>query len=200
MPPNRWTAVTVSRRQLVALAPHAEEKLAVLIDPDQPEVRYLSRYLDLVLGPDGFAAEPRLNEHIGLTLVDLISLLLGPHQDAAEVARRRGLRTARQQAIVAEIKASYTDPSLSPQSVGAKLKLSPRYIQDLMQETGQTFTERVMELRLQRARSLLASSQHDAKKVIEIAQTSGFNDLSHFNRCFRRRFGGAPTTFRTKLP
>ncbi|WP_291711281.1 helix-turn-helix domain-containing protein [Bradyrhizobium sp.] len=32
--------------------------------------------------------------------------------------------------------------------------------------------------------------------VSDIAFDCGFNDLSHFNRCFRRRFGLTPTAAR----
>jgi transcriptional regulator GlxA family with amidase domain len=33
-------------------------------------------------------------------------------------------------------------------------------------------------------------------KVVDIAYDCGFGDVSHFNRCFRRRFGAAPSKFR----
>jgi len=32
--------------------------------------------------------------------------------------------------------------------------------------------------------------------MIDIAYSCAFNDLSYFNRCFRRRFGAAPSQFR----
>jgi AraC-like DNA-binding protein len=33
--------------------------------------------------------------------------------------------------------------------------------------------------------------------VIEIAHACGFNEVSYFNRCFRRRFGDTPTQYRS---
>ncbi|RWF05191.1 MAG: AraC family transcriptional regulator, partial [Mesorhizobium sp.] len=33
-------------------------------------------------------------------------------------------------------------------------------------------------------------------RVSEIAMTSGFSDVSYFNRCFRRRFGYTPKSAR----
>jgi AraC-like DNA-binding protein len=43
---------------------------------------------------------------------------------------------------------------------------------------------------------LLGDARHDALKVSDIALACGFNEISYFNRCFRRRFGAAPTQFR----
>jgi AraC-like DNA-binding protein len=83
-----------------------------------------------------------------------------------------------------------------PSARGGKAGLSRRYVNDLLYESGWTFAERVMELRLQKARAMLADRQHDKRKVSEIAYACGFNEISYFNRCFRRRFGATPTDFR----
>jgi AraC-like DNA-binding protein len=43
---------------------------------------------------------------------------------------------------------------------------------------------------------MLRDPTHDALKVIDVAYACGFNDVSYFNRCFRRRFGASPTELR----
>jgi len=53
-----------------------------------------------------------------------------------------------------------------------------------------------MELRLQKARCMLASRRHDRMKVSDIAYACGFGEVSYFNQAFRRRFGASPTQFR----
>ena len=98
--------------------------------------------------------------------------------------------------MLAEIRGEFANPGFSAEQVARKLGLSPRRVQGLLQETGTSFTERVLELRLQRSRSMLARPRHDALKVSQIAYASGFNDISYFNRCFRRRFGASPTQYR----
>jgi AraC-like DNA-binding protein len=98
--------------------------------------------------------------------------------------------------ILAEIRASFPNLAFSPRTLAQKLGLSARYVQDLLQETGISFTERVLELRLQKARTMLMSRQHERLKVGEIAYACGFNEISYFNQAFRRRFGAAPTQFR----
>jgi AraC-like DNA-binding protein len=106
------------------------------------------------------------------------------------------LRAARLYAVLAEIKAGFADQQFSPGQVAGRLGLSERYVQDLLHQTGLHFTERVLELRLQRARNMLASDRHRHLRVIEIAYACGFGDISYFNRCFRRRFGASPTGLR----
>jgi AraC-like DNA-binding protein len=51
-----------------------------------------------------------------------------------------------------------------------------------------------LELRLRRAAEWLA--QPSERRISDIAFDCGFNDLSYFNRCFRRRFGLTPTAAR----
>jgi AraC-like DNA-binding protein len=191
-----WLAVNVSRRQLLQLVANAEDLIGAPLTPQSDALRHLRRYIGILLVPDGVGSDPQLIEHIGTTLVDLMALVIGAGRDAVEVARMRGLRAARLQEIVARIKAGFTDPALSPTRIGLELGLSARYIQALLHESGASFTERVMELRLQKAMAMLTRRQYDRLRVSEIAYACGFNEVSYFNQCFRRRFGDAPTHFR----
>ncbi|MBR0930081.1 AraC family transcriptional regulator [Bradyrhizobium diazoefficiens] len=194
--PGEWATVTIARDRLLQLVPRADDLMAMPLDPGQPALRHLKRYLESVLDPDEVGCDPDLDRHIGTTVLDILALTLGASRDAAEVATLRGLRAARLREILAEIRASFTNPAFSPRSLAQKIGLSPRYIQVLLQETGASFTERVLELRLQSARAALASRQHGRLKVSEIAYACGFNDISYFNQAFRRRFGALPTQLR----
>jgi AraC-like DNA-binding protein len=187
--------VAVQQARLRELVADAED---LLIRPLQGSeaLRLLRRYLDILPAPDGIEDQPRLVAHIGMTLADLVALALGAGRDATEVARGRGLRAARLQEIVTEIRTGFAEQEFSPQTLASKLGVSARYIQDLLQETGASFTERVLELRLQRARAMLSDPRNDRLRISEIAAACGFNEIPYFNRCFRRRFGGTPTQFR----
>jgi AraC-like DNA-binding protein len=191
-----WCSVIVPRKPLRELVADADDLVARAIDPGQPAARYFRRYLTLLLGPDGVEDDPRLSDHVATTLLDLVALCLGAGRDAAEIARMRGLQAARLQLVLAEIRNGHADPAFSPATVARKLGISPRRVQGLLQETGTTFTERVLELRLQRARAMLASRRYDSVKVSEIAFACGFSDISYFNRRFRARFGTSPTQYR----
>ncbi len=63
------------------------------------------------------------------------------------------------------------------------------------QLVGMSFRDKRAELRLARARELLATS--DAK-VVEVALESGYKSLSLFNLMFARRFGTSPSKWRQK--
>jgi len=186
----------IPRARLLERVANADDLVIAPLDPAQPAVRHLARYLDFLLASDEVADDPPLGERIGETLLDLVALALGSNADVAEVARSRGLRAARIHDIVADINARFADQALSPQAVALRLGVSPRYVQDLLQETGISFTERVTELRLQKARLMLASPQHDRLKVSDIAFACGFGNVSYFNQRFRRRFGVAPRQYR----
>jgi AraC-like DNA-binding protein len=191
-----WFAINVSRRRLLDLVTDAEDLVGAPVDPGSESLRHLRRYLGILLEPDGIGSDRALINHISTTLLDLMALTLGVGRDAAEVARLRGLRAARLQEVLASIRAEFTDPALSSERLARRLGLSRRYVNDLLFETGNTFAERVLELRLQKARAMLMDRRHDGRKVSEIAHDCGFNEISYFNRCFRRRFCASPMQFR----
>lgn len=63
------------------------------------------------------------------------------------------------------------------------------------QHTGQTFLKRLTELRLNHAAQLLRDGE---SSVIGAAFSSGYQDLSHFYRLFRQRYGIAPKAWATR--
>jgi AraC-like DNA-binding protein len=191
-----WIGVGVPRALLRELVANAEDLAGTSVSQPTAALRHLRRYLDVVLGPGCIEDDPALNAHIGRTLVDLVALALGAERDAAEIARHRGLRAARAQEILAEIKTNFAHPNCSAKLVAHKLGLSPRYINQLLHEMGSSFEHRVLELRLQQARRMLADPRFDRLRIGEIAEACGFNEVSYFNRCFRRRFGESPTQHR----
>lgn len=61
------------------------------------------------------------------------------------------------------------------------------------QEHGLTFQELLLRKRIIKAQTLLRDTD---KSVTEVAYTTGFGDLSHFIRMFRRYVGSPPTAYR----
>ena len=58
---------------------------------------------------------------------------------------------------------------------------------------GQSPKQYIMYLRLRAAANRLLTSD---QPVAQVALASGFNDISHFNACFRRAFGRTPSRWR----
>ena len=127
---------------------------------------------------------------------DIVSLLLGAKDDARHLAQQRGVRAARLAAILREIERSCGDPGLSAITVAHLLGVTPRYVHLLLEESGKSFTHHVLERRLDKAAALLRDSHWRHRKIADIAAETGFADLSHFNRSFRRHFGATPTDLR----
>lgn len=186
------------RMPAAALAPmisDLEANHASRIPRDGTAMRLLVAYVD-VLQREHAPVTPELRRIVVAHMYDLAALAIGATRDAAAIANGRGVRAARLQQVLAAIHAGFDDPAFSPARAALKLGLSPRYLRELLEETGLSFTDRVLELRLQQARVMLASPRNDRLKVAEIALACGYNEVSYFNRCFRRRFGAAPNTFR----
>jgi AraC-like DNA-binding protein len=127
-------------------------------------------------------------------LMDLAALGLGARGDVAGAARRGGVRAVRLQAVLMILERRFTEPDFSAQKLAAAAGLSERYVNELLYEAGASFTMRLLELRLRKAADLLARPA--GRRISDIAFDCGFNDLSYFNRCFRRRFGLTPTAAR----
>jgi AraC-like DNA-binding protein len=75
-------------------------------------------------------------------------------------------------------------------------RCTPRHLNRIFHElVGMSFRDKRAELRLARARELLATSN---SKVVEVALESGYKSLSLFNLMFARRFGISPGKWRQK--
>ena len=191
-----FSMLVIPHEQLQTLVARVEDLVARPLDADSAAMRHLRRYVDILSADDELGDDPALAEHIGKTITDLVALALGATRDATEIARLRGLRAARLQEILATIRMRFADPGFSAHDAAAAVGVSARYVQNLLWETGASFTERVLELRLQAARSMLADPRNDRYRVSDIATRCGFNEVSYFNRCFRARFGESPTQCR----
>jgi AraC-like DNA-binding protein len=75
-------------------------------------------------------------------------------------------------------------------------RCTPRHLSRIFYELmGMSFCEKRAEIRLGRARELLATSK---SKVVEVAFESGYKSLSLFNQMFTRHFGVSPGKWRQK--
>jgi len=191
-----WLSVYIPRQTLLARVRRAQDLIARRIEADPLIVQYLGRYLRHLVDAGDTVGNPPISEHVSSTLLDLVVTALESGRDGA-MLHRPGMRGAHLQEALSSIESSYDNPAFSAPQLAAKLGLTQRYVQDLLHETGSTFSERVMELRLQKARGMLSDPHHGRLKISDIAYACGFNEVSYFNRCFRQRFGSTPGQFRS---
>lgn len=188
--PGPMVSLTLPRDALTPMLKSLPECAGRPIPASTPALELLSHYVEL-LRRDSVTATPELQRLAVSHIYDLLALALAPARDTIERAKHRGLRAAQVAAIKDDI-AQNLDRDFSVETIAARHRLTSRNVQRLFEENGTTFTAFVQEQRLHRAYRMLISRRFDHQSISEIAFTAGFNDLSWFNRLFRRRFGMAP--------
>jgi AraC-like DNA-binding protein len=165
------------------------------LDRDDVARRLLSGYLRGSLDVD-LSGGGRATQLYGEHIIDLVALALGAEGATRELAEQRGVGAVRRAAILREIENSIADPNLNAAAIASRHGITPRYVRLLLEETGRSFSQHVLEKRLERAAALLRAPQQYGRKVATVAFECGFSDLSYFNRVFRRRYGETPTDMR----
>ena len=127
-------------------------------------------------------------------------LLLGsdslPQSSGLGAMQNGCLRVAKLQAIKKDIGQNLDRSDLSLAVLAARHACTSRFVQRLFEMVGTTFTEYVLAQRLMRAYRKLVDPRYQAEKISAIAYDCGFNDVSYFNRMFRRHFAAAPSDVR----
>jgi AraC-like DNA-binding protein len=188
---KRFTNVHLPMATLKAMVADVDDLVGRELEPGGA-LSLAMDYADLLLRHPGAVDEAGFA--IAGHLMDLAAVGLGARSDIAAEARRGGVRAVRLKAALTILQQRFTEPDFSAHKLAAAVGLSERYVNELLYEAGASFTSRLLELRLSRAAERLA--QAGERRISAIAFDCGFNDLSYFNRCFRRRFGLTPTAAR----
>jgi len=181
--------VSLDQARLAALAPRVRMKAFHHFPVGTAGASLLAGYADLLrsASPETETGRRLAGSH----LYDLAALVIqGGSADAAEPVRA-SLGAARLELVKAEMLRQLTDPELTVTAIARHQGVTPRYIQRLFEQEGLTFSEFLRDARLDLAYKALGLA--GASTVSAIAFDAGFNDLSHFNRAFRRRFGATPS-------
>ncbi len=107
----------------------------------------------------------------------------------------RGLALVRVKDVVER---SIGNPNVSSATIASELKLSQRYINQLLEDEGTSLSRYIWSRRLERCAEQLKNSALRGRSVSQIALENGFNDLSHFSKAFRNRFGSSPRSYRSE--
>jgi AraC-like DNA-binding protein len=189
-----YLGILVPRAALAACVKDVDAAAMRLIPRDTEALRLLVGYLGWVADALGHAT-PKLRRVIVNHIHQLAALAIGPHRAGGENGSGAA-RAARLKAALDHIAACFQEPELNVAAVAQRQGISPRYLQRLLETAETSFTERVTELRLQRAFALL--SEMPTRRIADIALNVGFSDISHFNRLFRARFGDTPSAVRSQ--
>lgn len=92
------------------------------------------------------------------------------------------------------IQARFMDAGLSMDDVAEAVHLSAGHFSTIFkQEVGQTFTDYLIQIRMERAKELIMNS---GIKVYEIAAMSGYDNVPYFSTAFKRYTGYSPSEFK----
>ncbi len=126
-------------------------------------------------------------------LSTLLQAQLAPRLSEAQASRAGLFEQAR-----AHIRRNLDDRSLSPGTIAAALHVSPRHLQQIFSEHGETVAGHVRAERLDAARLDLVDPARAHLTIADIAAGYGFTDGAHFTRAFKEAFGVTPSACRAR--
>jgi len=184
-----FLSIAFPRAQLAPLISDLDRLPRTLLPPVEPLRHLTGLALSLTGSPDIPARETttQLIRELG----DLACLALGADRETSRRAQKGGLKAARLRAVKADINVHACTP-LSLKDVARRHSVSPSYIRALFNSEGTSFTDYLVEQRLQRAFNAITSGKLPRRSISDVAFRCGFNHLSWFYRAFKHRFGVTP--------
>jgi transcriptional regulator GlxA family with amidase domain len=114
----------------------------------------------------------------------------------AALARQGGLNTTAQRFVrraLVYIHTQYAEP-ISRDDIARHISISGNYLTDCFRQVmGVTPMTYLTRYRIQRARELLDTTD---QTITRIALATGFSEVSHFTRTFKREMGASPHAYR----
>jgi AraC family transcriptional regulator, positive regulator of tynA and feaB len=181
----------VPRGQLGPLIGDPRRMTARVVDEREPLGNLAGTYMRELL-----RTAPEVPSDARTTLADTLSRLIALAVSAQAPREAESLghtRRAFHDAIQRYVCERSADPELSVGAVANRFRISPRTVQSIFAERGGSFTQTLLDRRLEAARNALAER---GASITEIALDSGFGDISYFGRAFRQRYGCSPREWR----
>ena len=185
---------TVPHRRLQPLLHSAQDALALRCGTSGGLASIIRAYMQS-LGTVSENLPEAAQGVVASQLLQLLALSFRPDISRDTAQDRESLRSGLKYAIDRHLDSNLVSSDLSVSAVAGRFHLSPRSLHRLYEESGTSFAQSVLNRRLDRAASLLGDPSCTLA-VSEIAYRAGFNDLSHFCKTFRRRFGLPAGEFR----
>lgn len=187
MPARLTGLITLGEQELLNTAAARKESAFQILPPENPRA---AKMRELYAGRKSDGLSFRLN------LLQLFVEMVGAELEQAAPAHKSTDAKERLQDFLRQ-----TPPDelaeMSFADLARNTRCTARHLSRIFYElVGMSFREKRAEIRMARARELLATSQ---SKVIEVALESGFKSLSLFNLMFARRFGTSPGRWRRKF-
>lgn len=126
--------------------------------------------------------------------------LLAQSCRSAGISDHRPARSVALERIRRYILANLADEEMTPHTIAAAQRVSPRYLHLIFKGSGSTLSGWILAQRLERCAALLSSPDCAMHQIAEIAHRCGFADAAYFSRVFKQRYGISPRRFRRERP
>ena len=189
-------SIRLDRDAAAEIFPSLDEAILRQSQPGDPTIKLLAAYCEQLMSSNGIPASLASlgSSHIR----ELMAHLYNPASELARAAPFSGVKAARLRSVLNEIARRFRDPAVNAARVGLELGLTGRYVQQLMDGVGLSFSEHVRNLRIDEAKRMLRDPRSSHMRISDVAYAVGFQDLSYFNREFRRRVGETPSDARRR--
>lgn len=184
--------ITMPRNALATHIPDLNDALARVIPAQSEALKLLKGYLAMLVD-DRNPTSPEVCQAVVGHVSELVALALGAARGEAQFAGGRGVAAARLRAIKADIVENMMHRDLTIAWLARRHRLSERYIQMLFETEQTTFSQFLLEQRLEQVHQALGDARFATRSISELAYHYGFGDLSYFNRTFRRRYLVTPS-------
>lgn len=140
------------------------------------------------------ALDDQASGRLSDTFLDLITLALSaPVETRPQMSNVRQSQLYRIQCFIDE---HLCDPELTPAAIAAAHRITVRYLNMLFAAAEMSVGRWIWQRRLEKCERDLADPRHGGRTIGEIAYSWGFNDLTHFSRTFKARYGRSPKDYR----
>ncbi|WP_211227906.1 helix-turn-helix domain-containing protein [Spirochaeta cellobiosiphila] len=106
-----------------------------------------------------------------------------------------GHRTKLFNQISKHIKKNLNDPDLCPGKIAKDFGISLRSLHQLFSSTETSVSQMIRQQRLEQCRHEIVRNKNPKRTITEIALQWGFNDSSHFSKCFKEMYNVSPRQY-----
>ena len=144
----------------------------------------------------GFGGEMEMGyeDRVARYLLEMISMSYTMGVETVEEAS--AIAWQRRKDVIQYIEDNLRDPDLSPASISAGLRISPRYLRTVFAPGGEKMSAYILRRRLEECARQMANLAWAAHTLTEIAFSWGFNSAAHFTRTFHEKYAMPPREYR----
>lgn len=194
---DHFTALRIPASLLRERLSYVDDLTATRFSLDNPAVRLFLDYLkSLMIYGD------RLTDGRGVVLnclLDLLALAIDTPV-AASAGDETSVRAAHRRRALRFIDANLANRDLQTASIASALRLSPRYLQKIFADHGQSIGKVIRARRIAEARRLMSEKTSSHQTISQIAYAVGYDEAAHFSRAFRMEMDMSPKEFREAMP